>query len=80
MATSSPNPPAFPTLWDENPTDESGKTQTVRYVTIGMSLRDYFAAKALAGFLASDYRVDADIYAQDAYIFADAMLNARNKL
>ena len=44
----------------------------------GISARDYFAAKALAGMVAkygSDF--EADSFARDAYEFADAMLKAR---
>lgn len=55
----------------------------------GMTLRDYFAAKAMQGLMAgrwkSDmhgipydaYRADADEWAKSAYHFADAMLKAR---
>ena len=44
----------------------------------GMSLRDYFAAQALAGLLASgEDSIDAETNAHDAYIIADAMLAAR---
>ena len=55
------------------------------YAEEGMSLRDYFAAKALQGWLAS-YPADAvhpvatgntAQVAQMAYIMADAMLEAR---
>jgi hypothetical protein len=44
----------------------------------GMSLRDYFAAKAIQGLLANNanYGTD-DGLARDAYEFADAMLRAR---
>ena len=46
----------------------------------GMTLRDYFAAKAMQGFLtaeyASTYRPEA--WAKDAYVMADAMLRARD--
>ena len=57
----------------------------------GMTLRDYFAAKALQGLMGgrwkSDtrgqwydaYRADADEWAKSAYHFADAMLKARNQ-
>ena len=45
----------------------------------GMSLRDYFAAKAVQGFLtakyASTYR--PEVWAKNAYEMADAMLKAR---
>ena len=45
----------------------------------GMTLRDYFAAKAMEGFLVCDtkYASDADMIARDAYVMADAMLKAR---
>lgn len=45
----------------------------------GMTLRDFFAAAALAGFIASDADADmtTDDYANSAYKAADAMLAAR---
>lgn len=45
----------------------------------GMSLRDYFAAKALQPIIAeADWLVaSADSVARDAYFIADAMLKAR---
>jgi hypothetical protein len=45
----------------------------------GMSLRDYFAAKALQGMLACPVQPQSgpDMYARDAYALADAMLAAR---
>lgn len=46
----------------------------------GMTLRDYFAAKALQGLLASWSEHDViafDEIASDAYGYADAMLKAR---
>jgi hypothetical protein len=61
------NPPAFPSGYDvpENP---------------GMSLRDYFAARAMQALLSdSDWRQDMDFKdtAFAAYRQADAMLKAR---
>jgi len=58
--------PAFP--WDGNGDD-------------GMTLRDYFAAKAMAGMLAHE---DSYIYqpieiADKAYVIADAMIKERSK-
>lgn len=48
----------------------------------GMSLRDYMAAKALSGILASPKTVwnfaHPEIIACNAYLYADAMLAARN--
>jgi hypothetical protein len=55
----------------------------------GMTLRDYFAAKAMQGLMAGRwkadmhgipydaYRADADEWAKSAYHFADAMMKAR---
>ena len=44
----------------------------------GMTLRDWFAGQALAGFLASDQPiVSYRSIAEDAYAFADAMMKAR---
>jgi len=49
----------------------------------GMSLRDYFAAKALAGIVLSPLgqggRAFYDSTARDAYSYADAMLAARER-
>ena len=50
----------------------------------GMSLRDYFAAKALQGLLSYTYaserfRGDLKVAAIEAYEIADAMLEAREK-
>lgn len=48
----------------------------------GMTLRDYFAAKALTALLADpeyDAGSNPDVVARDSYQFADAMLEARKK-
>ena len=46
----------------------------------GMELRDYFAAKAMVVFLAKrDLLSRDDLIAQDAYAFADSMMEARKK-
>jgi len=52
---------AFPTYHDRDPFR-------------GMTLRDYFAAKALEAFVHNRIPVDA---AKEAYDYADAMLEAR---
>jgi hypothetical protein len=44
-----------------------------------MDLRDYFAAKAMQGLLASDVYASKDKFAENAYAMADAMLKAREK-
>ena len=64
-------PPAFPTLAEVN------NREIV--VADGMTLRDYFAAKALQAVLQMDRN---DTYfgdAEQAYIIADAMLAERSK-
>ncbi|MDT6922743.1 hypothetical protein [Pseudomonas atacamensis] len=43
-----------------------------------MTLRDYFAAKALQGMLAGDRDWSVDYAPKEAYRFADAMLAARS--
>jgi hypothetical protein len=65
------NPPAFPTT---KPLDYWGDPNQ------GMTLRDYFAAKAMQGFMANKsnpmhFQPEAD--ASWAYSIADAMLKAR---
>lgn len=45
----------------------------------GMSLRDYFAAQALALVLSQDGSRIADVLAEKAYEIADAMLKERAK-
>ena len=45
----------------------------------GMSLRDYFAAKAMQGFVVRIGKHEADLISHDSYILADAMLKAREK-
>jgi len=43
----------------------------------GMDLRDYFAAKAMQGLLASSVRAPLDEFVKRAYEVADAMMEAR---
>jgi hypothetical protein len=63
------NPPAFPnTFADEH-----------NYVD-GMTLRDYFAAKAMAAIITTDVSRDKDsihIITAKAYFIADRMLDSR---
>jgi len=44
---------------------------------LGMTLRDYFAAKAMQGQIATDWDVPREVIAQWCYRMADAMLEAR---
>lgn len=48
---------------------------------LGLSIRDYFAAKAMAGFIASSEKRVAHptMLAEEAYVIADSMLAARVK-
>jgi hypothetical protein len=61
------NPPAFPNesnagnIWNDK----------------GMTLRDYFAAKAMQGLLSSDVNAKLEDFAKQSYKVADAMLKAR---
>lgn len=56
--------PAFPTDYDAED---------------GMSLRDYFAAKAMQGLIACGLDAPAPTVAESAYRLADAMLKARQQ-
>jgi hypothetical protein len=59
--------PAFPSTFD-NGWGEPEK---------GMALRDYFAAKAIQGLLASEVNAPINTFAKKAYEIADAMMKAR---
>lgn len=64
-----------------------GHNNVLQYQEEGMTLRDYFAAKALSGWLASYPEScthpivagNADEVAKHSYMLADAMLNAREE-
>jgi hypothetical protein len=43
----------------------------------GMSLRDYFAAKAMQGMMANTWNQNYEAWAKHAYMLADAMLKER---
>lgn len=68
--------PAFPCASDVNPEGNQS----------GMTLRDYFAAKAVNGILSAAgdidgaVQYDADRVARSAYEMADAMLTARQQV
>jgi len=64
------NPPAFPTT---KPLDSWGDPNQ------GMTLRDYFAAKAMQGMMVDVEQPRCDYIADIAYKMADAMLAAREK-
>jgi hypothetical protein len=44
-----------------------------------MALRDYFAAKAMQGLLASEVHAPLKTFAKQAYAMADAMMEVRNE-
>ena len=69
------NTPAFPTY-----ERFSGGAGPLDLSCQGMSLRDYFAAKALQGLLA-DHEINAAdaAIAKAAYVLADAMMAARGQ-
>ena len=52
--------------------------QQTNWTSAGMSLRDYFAAKAVQGLLASEVNAPLNVFAIRAYAVADAMLEARH--
>ena len=63
--------PAFPQPDTYHPNGQ------VEYGSSGMSLRDYFAAKAMQGFAGGGGYDKWEYLTQDAYAVADAMLKAR---
>ena len=68
--------PAFPTPRLEM--NDEGVVTAFAVMADGMTLRDYFAAKAMQGFCAGGSTNTQDI-AKAAYIVADAMLKARQQ-
>lgn len=66
--------PAFPQVDYKQPLEGGAHIMTIHG---GMTLRDYFASKAIQGLLASTKVMDIRIIADDAYAIADAMLKAR---
>lgn len=75
MSANNNGGPAFPGIRIEAGDNYNPPKQIHRS---GMSLRDYFAAKALQGLLASlDSEDTVQGVAQAAYSMADAMLKAR---
>ena len=67
------NPPAFPRPYSEDAFLE----ETDYLAQDGMTLRDYFAAKAMQGFQDQWVYDNSDEIASKAYALADAMLKAR---
>jgi hypothetical protein len=68
--------PAFPQGIDQG-ASEAGFP--IVEITGGLTIRDYFAAKALQGLLGYPHTTtDVDDFAQTAYRHADAMIKERN--
>ena len=63
------NPPAFPL--------HNHGVQTLGMHISGMTLRDYFAAKAMQAIISSHDNTTLDFVSGKAYQYADAMLKAR---
>ena len=62
------NPPAFPIGLEAFGEDKTG-----------MTLRDYFAAKAMQAIISSHDNTTLDFVSGKAYQYADAMLRAREE-
>ncbi len=79
MTKSKSGGPAFP-LYKAISNEEVTYTGYTKHdFTMGMTLRDYFAAKAMQSMLSAG--IDSAQYeddAEQAYVVADAMLKARN--
>ena len=58
--------------------DDAEYLRQINDLSAGMSLRDYFAAKALQELLAGEGDGIIESYALSAYRFADSMLAARS--
>lgn len=78
--------PAFPMADFDNQTFQHQTVDELKRLLSGMSLRDYFAAKAMQGILAgvladgSSFGTDLEFPVADAaYKAADAMLAERSK-
>ena len=69
---------AFPTNKTLMLQDDNEKMYLQSIENLGMDLRDYFAAKAMQGFLTEDCDVILDSLAHDSYKVADAMMRARD--
>ena len=80
MSNTNTGGPAFPC--DPFAASEPKNVAEAKRLAEGMTLRDYFAAKAMQGILAGDHPITHDseplpTVAKVAYAQADAMLKAR---
>jgi hypothetical protein len=79
MSKTNTDQPAFPTTVRDSYDPETG-AQWSDHINPGMTLRDYFAAKAMQGNLASmveGQEFNPSMGAEWVYKVADAMLSAR---
>jgi hypothetical protein len=67
MTTDKTGGPAFPINIDSEMT------------CLGMTLRDYFAAKAMQAFANEYFHDNSDVIADKSYTLADSMLKAREQ-
>lgn len=73
MSSTNTGGPAFPIPLND------GETWLGEYSANGMTLRDYFAAKAMQGLMVDVDQPRCDYIAAVAYEMADAMMKARNE-
>jgi hypothetical protein len=73
MSNTNTGGPAFPS----GLIDPSTPEDAVQSLHNGMTIRDYFAAKALQGLIAGDRNYPKEKFATIAYAVADEMLKAR---
>ena len=63
--------------WCHNCGDEESKKFTP--ITLGLTKREYFAAMAMQGMLAHDFDITPSQFANDAVIYADALIKELSK-
>lgn len=79
MSNKPENPPAFPSIIQKR--NDLGFMESAPF-TEGMTLRDYFAAKAMSAIIRNLSGIqpnDLPFMANDCYHVADAMLKAREE-
>ena len=75
MSTTDTGGPAFPVSTSNETNGHQDGPNTWQFP--GMTLRDYFAAKAMQGMMAGNWNTNYDDWARHAYRLADAMIKAR---
>ena len=71
MSNTNTGGPAFPYEYFDKQLNQNR-------IAVGMTLRDYFAAKAMQGYVGQGKSYDFADIAQASYQMADAMLSARS--